>query len=192
MSELKTTSLSHKDNNTGTPNITMYPDGTTSLSGVGGKVAGYQQGLWTPTFAQGSNNNLAATNYTNRTGNWWRIGNQVTVAMTLSMGSSAGISDTAAGLQIIDFPYKLKIQPYYYGSSSSVHANNWTDSSVVFVNILAIENSTRSNLYYATSTKTGIYGDVSYAVIGTGNIIGQITYLTDDTTFVPINGATVT
>ena len=31
MSELKTTSLSHKDNNTGTPNITMYPDGTTSL-----------------------------------------------------------------------------------------------------------------------------------------------------------------
>ena len=32
MSELKTTSLSHKDNNTGTPNITMYPDGTTSLN----------------------------------------------------------------------------------------------------------------------------------------------------------------
>ena len=31
MSELKTTSLSHKDNNTGTPNITMYPDGTTSI-----------------------------------------------------------------------------------------------------------------------------------------------------------------
>ena len=34
MSELKTTSLSHKDNNTGTPNITMYPDGTTSLPGT--------------------------------------------------------------------------------------------------------------------------------------------------------------
>ena len=31
MSELKTTSLSHKDNNTGTPNITMFPDGTTSI-----------------------------------------------------------------------------------------------------------------------------------------------------------------
>lgn len=31
MSELKATSLSHKDNNTGTPNITMYPDGTTSI-----------------------------------------------------------------------------------------------------------------------------------------------------------------
>jgi hypothetical protein len=29
MSELKTTSLSHKDNSTGTPNITMYPDGST-------------------------------------------------------------------------------------------------------------------------------------------------------------------
>jgi len=34
MSELKTTSLTHKDNNTGTPNITMYPDGTTSLPGT--------------------------------------------------------------------------------------------------------------------------------------------------------------
>ena len=34
MSQLKTTSLSHKDNNTGTPNITMYPDGTTSLPGT--------------------------------------------------------------------------------------------------------------------------------------------------------------
>ena len=32
MSELKTTSLSHKDNATGIPNITMYPDGTTSLN----------------------------------------------------------------------------------------------------------------------------------------------------------------
>ena len=31
MSQLKTTSLSHKDNNTGTPNITMHPDGTTSI-----------------------------------------------------------------------------------------------------------------------------------------------------------------
>ena len=31
MSELKTTSLSHKDNNTGKPNITLYPDGTTSI-----------------------------------------------------------------------------------------------------------------------------------------------------------------
>ena len=32
MSEVKTTSLSHKDNDTGTPNITMYSDGTTSLN----------------------------------------------------------------------------------------------------------------------------------------------------------------
>ena len=31
MSELKTTSLSHKDNDTGTPNITMYADGTTAI-----------------------------------------------------------------------------------------------------------------------------------------------------------------
>ena len=31
MSELKTTSLSHKDNNTGTPNVTLYPEGTTSI-----------------------------------------------------------------------------------------------------------------------------------------------------------------
>jgi hypothetical protein len=48
MSELKTTSLSHKDNNTGTPNITMYPDGTTSLSNFttvsqnGGQLAGFR------------------------------------------------------------------------------------------------------------------------------------------------------
>ncbi len=34
MSELKTTSLSHKDNATGIPNITMFPDGTTSLPGT--------------------------------------------------------------------------------------------------------------------------------------------------------------
>ena len=46
MSELKTTSLSHKDNNTGTPNVTLYPDGTTSLSDFttvsqnGGQIAG--------------------------------------------------------------------------------------------------------------------------------------------------------
>ena len=152
----------------------------------------YQEGIWTPRLAQ--NNDLAqiATGYSNQVGRYTRTGNVVTTFCTLNMIDSSGLSSTTQALTVIDFPYKCVNDSAHYGVSGSVHANGWTDGTVVFVNVLMRNNDSRTNpIYYATSSKNGTYGQVNYGHIGTGSLIFVMTYRTDDTTFVPINGATV-
>ena len=161
----------------------------TGTSGTG-KVVGYQQGTWTPVYAEAGNLNNEATNYSNRLGYWWRVGNIVTVSATLNMASSAGISINNT-LVLKDFPYVCQNVPAYYGSSSTVHANGWAANTTVFVNILIPANTTKADLYYATSSQSGNYGAVDYTKIGTGSLIFNMSYLTDDATWTPANGATV-
>ena len=155
-----------------------------------GKVVGYQQGTWTPVYAESGNTNNEATNYASRTAYWWRIGDVVTVTATLNMASSTGISPNNA-LILKDFPYVCQNVNAYYGSSSSVHANGWTDNTVVYVNIIVPPNTTKADLYYTTSAQAGNYNGVDYSKIGTGSLIFNLSYLTDDATWTPVNGATV-
>jgi|14BtaG_2_1085337.scaffolds.fasta_scaffold46769_1 hypothetical protein len=155
-----------------------------------GKVVGYQQGTWTPVYAESGNLNNEATNYATRTARWWRIGDVVTVTATLNLASSAGISPNNA-LVLKDFPYICQNVNAYYGSSSSVHANGWVANTVVFVNILVPSNTTKADLYYTTSAQAGNYNGVDYSKIGTGSMIFNLSYLTDDTTWTPVNGAAV-
>jgi len=183
-------------------NDTITTDQTFTFPDTGGELAtkaagtppavGYQEGIWTPKIAQ--NNNLAqiATSYTNQVGRYVRQGNLVTAFCTLNLTNSSGMSSTTQPLCVIDFPYKCVNDPEHHGISSSVHANGWTDNSVVTVNLLMANNTSRTNpIYWATSSKTSNYGEVLYVHIGTGSLIFSMTYRTDDTTWTPINGATV-
>ena len=166
--------------------------GTLATQPSNGSVPGYQQGSWTPVVAQTNDNTKAVTDYSNRVGNWVRIGNLVTVYFTLNMASGSSLSDLNQALCLIDFPYKTIARAGYYASSSSIHANGWTDAETVFVNILIGQDTSKTNgIYYARSNHSGTYRDGNYSVIGAGSIIGQLTYLTDDTTWTPQNGATV-
>jgi hypothetical protein len=164
----------------------------TGASSGSALVVGYQQGIWTPEIAEVANIANKATDYSNQIGRWWRIGNMVSASCTFNMNSAAGLTSTSAPLCVLGYPYKQNDDAPVYGSSSSVHANGWTQNTVVSVNVLMRNDDSRTNpIYYATSTKAGNYGEVNYNIIGTGSLIYTITYLTDNTDWAPINGATV-
>ena len=157
-----------------------------------GQIVGYQQGTWTPTI-KSSDGARTATDYTSQIGNFTRIGNTVTAYFTLNLGSVTGLISTDS-LKIADLPYlSFNGAGGSYASSGTVHANGFSDSEVVFVNILLGSNTDMTNpIYFHSKAGPGAtYYQLTWAQLGTGSLISQITYITDDTTFVPINGATV-
>ena len=165
------------------PNIPTIP---------GGQFAGYQQGVWTPTI-KSEDGVRTAVNYGTQVGNFTRIGNSVTAYFDLTLADITGIvqSDTLA---IGDFPYfSFNGAAGSYASSATIHANGLSDSEVIFLNILLSSNKDRTNpIYFHSKAGPGAtYYQLRWAQLGTGSLISQITYLTDDTTWTPINGATV-
>ena len=178
MSELKTTSLSHKDNNTGTPNITMYPDGTTSLSGVGGKVVGYQQGVWVPSLTVGT--------ATTTSGTWIRVGNHITIDAAVT-----GFSDStsASAVEVGSLPY-LRVTAFSSSNACRTRYINFDNY------VTAAVNSNSYVRFYSINTgdvaRTLAYADVVTGDKNNAQFMFSASYLTDDTTWVPLNGATVT
>ena len=154
-----------------------------------GSLVAYQQGIWTPQIKGVSSSNTA-TNYSTQVGNFYRIGNAVNIGFTMNLANADGISTTEA-LVVGNFPYiSANLEGGSYWSSSSIHANALSVKSIIYVNILISNNSTKSNpIYYGTDN--GDYGQLIYNELGIGSLIGNIQYLTDDTTWTPINGATV-
>ena len=192
MSELKTTSLSHKDNATGTPNITMFPDGTTSLSGVSGKVVGYQQGVWIPRLA--SSDNTSVYTHTAQRGTWFRVGNMVTVCFFVQISDK---TVSGVGVQVVaDLPYNfidaLGANTIFSGSISRAtdFTNGWSPSACsmqVYSGRTVITLRTNNNTGNDSYTSVGPGRSSNNATLG-----GQISYITEDTAWTPINGATVT
>ena len=102
MSELRTTSLSHKDNTTGTPNITMYADGTTSLPGTA--LGGFRNALVNGDFGvnqRGGGPFSAGTAYTS---DRWKVnnGSLVTVASGGAYGTNKLSINGAAVCQAVE------------------------------------------------------------------------------------------
>jgi len=167
-------------------------DQTFTLPAVGGNLVVYQQGVWTPTI-KSADGARTATNYATQVGNWNRIGNAVTAYFCLSLADLSGLlaSDTLA---IGDFPYtSFNGAGGSYASSATVHANGLSDSEVVFMNMLVGPNTDLTNpIYFHSKVGAGApYYQLTWAQLGTGSLISQFTYITDDTTFIPINGATI-
>ena len=160
---------------------------------AGVPVPGYQQGTWTPKLALTPNGTSVASDYKAQVGKWARLGNLVVAQFHLQLNSSTGLTSTSTALCIIDFPYKCISASGYYGAASGFHANGWATKTTTFVNTLMSENTSRTiGIYFSTSDQTNNYFNVTFDHLGTGgNIIGQMTYLTDNTDWKPSNGATV-
>ena len=157
--------------------------GTLFVAPAGSTLPGYQQGTWIPQI-QSADGADVATNYSNQIGNFYRIGNSVTIGFTLNLIDSAGL-DPSKTLAIGNIPYVSSISAVNgtYWSSSSIHANGLTEKSIVFVNMLIGKNDVRTNpIYYAGTGKVSDYGQLTYAELGVGSLIGNISYVTDDTT----------
>ena len=163
-----------------------FPDtgGEVVTAPVGGSVVGYQQGTWTPTPSLGTISTVVA--------DWLRIGNSVTISANLR-----GFSNTTSSsqIEITGIPYPrgamfaigtIRTGYLNFGEGSSPH------SAIVSGGIIRVGKSTPS-LSGVTAPAADYLDYVNFisAQASNSQLVFVITYFTDDTTWTPINGATV-
>ena len=211
MSQLRTSSLSHKDN-AGDPNLTLNADGTTSVPS-GGSIVGYQSGFWKPSIDtnQGANtwlvNGAPSSSMANWTATWSRIAQHVTLEWYLTFSGAGNAADT---VQLHDLPYKLAAPTGDWPANSlfQVHTGASYSGGINLTQFNQFVSYMYTNADGSSISGTDPNGAVIFqlgqddasgntsSVLGnmitaTSLLIGNITYITDDTTWTPINGATV-
>lgn len=178
MSELKTTSLSHKDNNTGTPNVTLYPDGTTSLPGT--MLGGFRNQIINSTLSVFQRSaNAGGTGY--RSADRWRLGgtapNLQIVYPNISglpAGSAGRLTASAGGgtiTQAIELAVSGRAAPFLPGTEWTLSFYTTHPSLVasdVSVRFADASNSTANITEFTQGALTSIEsltsGWVRYAV----------------------------
>ena len=153
-------------------------DQTFTLPAAGGTLSTvpYQQGSWIPSCEKGT------LEYTNDITVWARVGNLVTLTTQL-YSFTATSADT---INIIGLPYNV---PSGAVAGSCFYQFGKAGYSTVYV---SDSNTFAGGIIQLYNTSAGAWDAFKYSNI-TGNftIYVQAAYLTDDTTFVPINGATI-
>ena len=156
-----------------------------------GQIVGYQQGAWDPRLA--SSDNTSVYTHSAQRGRWFRVGNMVTVGFYVQISAKAV---TGVGVQVVtDLPYELIDDEggntIFNGpiSRAASFTNGWSPSACsiqVYGGRTCITLRTNNNT-----------GNDSYATVGPGrsaagaSVGGSITYETYNTTWTPINGATL-
>jgi len=153
-----------------------------------GSIVGYQQGVWTPELTSSDGN--GDYTHSSQVGFWWRIGNTIHVDFYVAISAKLV---SGGGVQCVTgVPYGLIAASgglEFHGSVST--ADNWSTSYV--------PSALRMTAYPIGTTIQCRTNNVDnqYTTVGPGRstatstLGGSITYLTDDTTWTPINGATV-
>jgi len=156
-----------------------------------GQIVGYQQGLWTPELA--SSDDTSVYTFTTQYGRWSRIGSMVTVHFYVQLASK---TVSGGGVQVVvGMPYGLISadagETVFNGSIA--RADNFTEGYTPSACSMQIYSG-RTCVTLRTNNTTDT---TSYLAVGPGRssatavVGGSITYETDDTTWVPINGATL-
>lgn len=156
-------------------------DQTFTLPAVGGTLSTsnviYQQGIATLTSNAGTNSQGAY---------WFRIGNLIT--MQCAMTFSPGISNTAA-LWVGGIPY-----PRLKGPQGSLAAASGCGGYICYASTTTVDsilfNGTNSDLMEFRDAGGG-RPSMPMNLFSNADIRWVVTYQTDDTTFIPINGATI-
>ena len=157
----------------------------------GGQIVGYQQGVWTPSF-------IGPATYSLQGGWFVRVGNLVTAQIIITLDGTNGI-DTDGFLTMEGFPYMCS------GSIPGVEGT--TQQSIInFSYFKDVTNASGDPIFNFTGYVRTALADARFYHIGsTGTLLtsknssltndsairGQASYITDDTTWTPINGATV-
>ena len=185
MSELKTTSLSHKDNNTGTPNITMYPDGTTSIGLT--HTGGFKNQLINGNFHiyQRGTTGAAVVGY--QTADRWRInGNRASMITNGPDGITDSLQSLNAGDTLsIRQPIELPLRTGGNASNGPfLEGTTWT------LSFLAMDNSgsggtVDANLGWSDSSSNS--GSIAHTAATQQSLTGS--YTTFNFTFTITNSA---
>ena len=156
----------------------------TNTSG-GGQVVGYQQGIWIPSF--GSTGNEGTVVYSAREGSYSRVGNTVTLQCVLGCDGATG--GGTGMLKLKNLPYVTASRP---GGGRGVGPCYSSGFSSVNPNFLLLTEDNTEGRYYYYSTTNGESLSLQTSNLDAGSAVYQtITYQTSDTTWQPINGATI-
>ena len=149
-----------------------------------GSIVGYQQGLWTPTLSQGSVGTADCT--------WSRIGSTVTLIANLREFSD---TSTASQIEITGAPYPrdnqftigtLRTSCLNFGEGACPHSTmNTGDIIRIGVSTPSIGGTAAPAASYVN------YSSFITAQASNTQLVFCITYHTTDTTWTPINGATI-
>ena len=181
----------------------------------GGQLVGYQQGIWRPTIGLDGgvgtpwldNGDNPDNHMSNWSASWHRIGNSVTVNFYFTFNSGGS---SATPLTVTDLPYRFRdfdqatagagsaydvmmgsglISGSNIGNYGQINTYMWKGPSSV-----SSTDPDGGFRFYASNS----IGQAATAVaLGGSSLIagcfigGELTYITDDTTWTPINGATL-
>ena len=146
-----------------------------------GSIVGYQQGVWTPGFVAGAN---MGTGIINIACSWSRVGNLVTIWINLRSSDATGNTAVADQIQVNGLPYDIdesennSIPFLAVQTQGRVNNSQWWGS--IFWDTTAPETQLTFRAFNLVNTNPR-----------TLPLRATMTYLTDDTTWTPINGATV-
>ena len=158
-------------------------------------VGGYQTGEWIPNFVSLSSGeiNTDETGTTSSSGDykakWSRIGNIVTFGGYIKLDGRGNLTGSVA---LTGMPY-MADDGYYSGSVSYWSLNRAITAAGITITGLASGSGGNYCLMRSLTTEATSMGQSQYGSDYTnGNaVIFTLTYMTNDTTWQPINGATV-
>ncbi|QIN96931.1 hypothetical protein [Synechococcus phage S-H34] len=137
-----------------------------------GSIVGYQQGTWTPDCSVSGSVAAVAKGY------WTRVGNQVTVVWRLQFSTLGG---NGSSLGVSGFPYSNGLDIHVPG----VIRESTNTGAIYTCQINAAQDEGVMNSY-----EGGTLGSVR-TLRTDEQYDGCIAYITNDTTWTPLNGATV-
>ena len=142
---------------------------TQSASSDANTLDDYEEGTWTPAFA-----NQGTLVFDIRNGRYTKIGNMVFAQFHIDISSTGTAS---GGLTFTNLPFAAKNASAEYGTSTALHAYSWTTARAG-LNSLVSPSSTHVDFYYGAAN-TGGGTTPTFADIGVGNMLGTAIYITD-------------
>ena len=122
-------------------------------TGTSELLADYEEGTWTPSWSSG------VTSYTSRTGNYTRVGNQVTIWGSIQVNVASG---AGGGLTITGLPYNVTgagggslVYCYPFFNTTNKDAVSFEPVSS-YINVYAISAASIDNLY-GSQIQNGTY-----------------------------------
>ena len=186
MSNLNVTNIQHESG--AGDNLILAADGTTTIPGGTNrpKIAGYQQGTWDLDLIGATNTYPPGTTPPT----WTRVGQLVFLCGRFSFADTTNTSP----IIIEGVPYPVQqingsANGLFTGSVMAMNGDNATAGMTAFMESTngGVNTSVR---FYRNKSSTSFL-QYAYSDFKTSQVIFSISYLTDDTTWQPDNGATV-
>ena len=154
-----------------------FPDTGGELATVpaGGQVVGYQQGVWIPAINQGSVDFNGPI--------WSRVGNMVTIESRVKNFTQ---TSGTKSIEVSNFPYQFDFTTAAGGTAGSVMSSNTEKiCQCSYMNGVG-------DLNFYVAGLNAVWSSLRFQDVAVSTeIVFQITYRTDDTTWTPQNGATL-